>query len=209
MNRYCTGKFSIQMISAPTVKPTMAPTIVTTVEPSISLKPTSSNTLACPFSTPVLSRRDLLDSGVTCGPFQFCPGMRITIQDNSPFCQGQINTKHDNDRGKNFAELIAVYDSNGNTPYDSKIKYSSYSSSAPCQSATISSYSSKEWWAGGGSCKQYTLYMGCGSSTCSTNGGQYTITTTITPTAAPTVRTTRRRGRDDDEDEHEDEDEDD
>ena len=208
MNRYCTGKFSIQMISAPTVKPTMAPTIVTTVEPSISFKPTSSNTLACPFSTPVLSRRDLLDSGVTCGPFQFCPGMRITIQDNSPFCQGQINTKHYNDRGKNFAELIAVYDSNGNTPYDSKIKYSSYSSSAPCQSATISSYSSKEWWwwAGGGSCKQYTLYMGCGSSTCSTNGGQYTITTTITPTAAPTVRTTRRRGRDDDEDEHEDED---
>lgn len=207
MNRFCTGKFSIQMISAPTAKPTLVPTIATTVEPTISFAPSSSNTLTCPFSTPVLRNRgDLRSNGVSCGPFQFCPGMKITIQDTSPFCQGLSTTSNQRDRERNgnFAEFIAVYDNNNSPKYDAYIQYSTYRSSAPCQSAIISSHSSSEWWhededEGGGSCKQYTLYMGCGSSACSTNGGQYTISTTITPTAAPTVARTRpNRGRRDD-----------
>ena len=197
MNRFCTGNFTIQAIAQPTSRPTPAPIISPTEEPTISLAPISSNELTCPFSTRVISNWwDLLNNGVTCGPFQFCPGMQITIQDTSPRC-GYYEQQGQGNRWRKFSEIIAVYDTNNNPISESYIQYSSYSSSAPCQSATISTYSS---WGGGENgiqqqpCQQYTLYMGCGSSSCSLNGGQYTITTTITPTAAPTVRAPHHRG---------------
>mmetsp|Transcript_13726 Transcript_13726/g.18591 ORF Transcript_13726/g.18591 Transcript_13726/m.18591 type:complete len:293 (+) Transcript_13726:612-1490(+) len=195
-DRFCTGNFTIQSISAPTAAPSKAPVSVPTAAPSFTVtgspssEPASaaptvvSNVVSCPFSAAAFTGYgyNVYRAGVPC-TFSVCPGMKYAIADLDPTrC---LSTSHgsggdgggDSGGGQwsSVTELIGIADSNKH------VVYASYQSSGKCMTASLS-YSN---YYGSSGCQTYTLYMGCGLKACS---GVYTIQSTSLPTAAPVTR---------------------
>lgn len=195
-DRFCTGNFTIQSISAPTAAPSKLPSIAPTPPPTFTVTgapssepasavPTStesptitgSNVVTCPFSAAAFSGYgyNVYRAGVAC-TFSVCPGMQYSIADSDPTrC---LSTSHGSGGGGSWysvTELIGVADENN------RRASANYQTVGKCMSASLS-YSN---YYSSSSCKTYTLYMGCGLTACS---GVYTILGTSVPTASPITR---------------------